>query len=332
MPQPPRIARRPPIYPAPQFPPRKPALFARTPPAVFPSILGLLGLGLALRRGLWELALPGGVADLLLGAAGALWLFAVLAYGVKLCRRPGVVIDDLRVLPGRAGLAAATMGGMALAAALAPIAPGLAKGVLTGALIAHLGLAVLLVAVLRAMPDPARRLNPSLNLTFVGPILGAVAACGLGWTGLAVAIFWATLPVAGLIWILSAVQFAREAPPPPLRPMLAIHLASAGLLATVAALTGQPALAGGLVLLGGGLLVALVAWARWLTEARFTALWGSLTFPLAAYAGALMALHWVWPGLIVLIAAMGVVPAIAATVLKMWATGALAQRTNAAEA
>ena len=44
--------RRPRMYPAPEFPPRKPALFARTPPAVFPVLLGLLGLGLALRRGL----------------------------------------------------------------------------------------------------------------------------------------------------------------------------------------------------------------------------------------------------------------------------------------
>ena len=72
--------------------------------------------------------------------------------------------------------------------------------------------------------------------------------------------------------------------------------------------------------------------ARWLTAARFTALWGSLTFPLVAYAGALMALRWDWAGLVVLIAAIGLVPAIAVQILKMWATGTLAQRTNAAEA
>ena len=332
MAQPPRSTRRPPVHPAPEFPARKPAPFARTPPAVFPALLGLLGLGLAWRRGLAELALPGGLADLLLGAAGGLWLFAVLAYGVKLWRRPGVVNDDLRVLPGRAGLAAATMGGMAVAAAVAPFAPGLAGAVLIGALLAHLGLGVLLVLVLRQSPGPARRVNPSLHLSFVGPILGAVAACALGWTGLATAIFWATLPVALLIWGMSAVQFAREAPPAPLRPMLAIHLAPAGLLATVAALTGQAGLAVALAVAGGGVLLALVVRARWLTAARFTALWGSLTFPLAAYAGALMALRWDWAGLVVLIAAIGLVPAIAVQILKMWATGTLAQRTNAAEA
>ena len=41
--------RRPRMYPAPEFPPRKPKLFARTPPAIFPSLLGVLGLGLAYR-------------------------------------------------------------------------------------------------------------------------------------------------------------------------------------------------------------------------------------------------------------------------------------------
>ena len=35
---------RPKRYPPPEFPPRRAKLFAKTPPAVFPSILGLLGL------------------------------------------------------------------------------------------------------------------------------------------------------------------------------------------------------------------------------------------------------------------------------------------------
>ena len=37
---------RPKRYPPPEFPPRRAKLFAKTPPAVFPSILGLLGLGM----------------------------------------------------------------------------------------------------------------------------------------------------------------------------------------------------------------------------------------------------------------------------------------------
>ena len=59
---PPRIGKpqRPKAFPPPEFPPRKPKLFAKTPPAIFPVVLGLLGLGLA-----WIL--------LLLGCCGICW-------------------------------------------------------------------------------------------------------------------------------------------------------------------------------------------------------------------------------------------------------------------
>lgn len=329
---PPRVSRRPPMFPVPEFPPRRPALFASTPPAVFSVLLGSLGLGLALRAGLEALQLPGGLAELWLGAAGALWLFAVLAYGVKLARRPGVLAEDLRVLPGRGGVAAASVGGMALAAALAPVAPRLAGGLLIVALAGHMAQAVALTAVLRGMPVAARGVNPALHLAFVGPIVGAYAAVELGWMALAVALFWATLPVAGLIWALSARQFAREVPPAPLRPMLAIHLASASVLATVAVQTGLGGLAVGLAVLGGLYLLALLGAARWLLGTGFSAIWGSLTFPVAAYAGALFSLGWVWLGVIMLILALGLVPWITYRILQMWVAGSLAQRTNAAVA
>ena len=58
MTQPPKIERRPKAYPPPEFPPRRPKLFAKTPPAVFPVVLGLLGLGLALRRAADVTGLP----------------------------------------------------------------------------------------------------------------------------------------------------------------------------------------------------------------------------------------------------------------------------------
>jgi len=332
MARPPHVSRRPAMYPVPEFPPRKARLFARTPPAVFPVLLGLLGLGLALRKGLADLALPGGLADLVLGAVGALWLFAALAYGLKLARRPGVLAEDMRALPGRGGVAALSQGGMALAGSLAPMAPGLGKGLLVAALLVHAVQAVVLVGVLRRLPDAARKVNPTLHLTFVGPLVGAVSAQVLGWSDLAVALFWAMLPVAVLIWGLNAALFAREVPPAPLRPLLAIHLAPASLLATVAAQTGREELAVGLALSGGAYLLLLLVSARWLLGAGFSPMWGSLTFPLAAFAGALFMLGWVWSGVMVLVLTLGLVPWIAARVLKMWATGSLAQRTNAAEA
>ncbi len=326
--------RRPKSFPPPEFPPRRPALFARTPPAVFPVILGLLGLGLALRRALAALQLPGGLVEAALGALLVLWAFGWLALAVKILRRPGVLAEDMRVLPGRAGLAAASMTGMLAAAVLLPYAPGVALGLALLSLVLHAALAVLLVAVLLRLPPEARAVNPGWHLAFVGFVVAAVPLAQLGWSGLAAGILWATMAAAAAIWVASAVQLVRRVPPAPLRPMLAIHLAPAALLSTVAGLLGHGALAQGFALLGATILVALLAAGRWIAEAGFSPLWGAFTFPLAAYGSSLILLGGGYEiaGLAVTLVALGAVPAIAWQVLKLWPGGRLAARTNAAEA
>lgn len=327
-----RAHPRPKMYPPPEFPPRRPARFARTPPAVFPAILGLFGLGLALRRGFEAAGLPVGLAETMLGAVAVLWGFAVFAYLAKMARRVSVILDDLRVLPGRAGLAAATMGAMALAAVLAPYDDGLARGVLVVGLVGHgLGLLAML-RVLAALPPEARDVTPAFHLSFVGFIVGGLAAPGVGWAGLANALLWVTIPIAVVIWAVSAVQLVRRIPPAPLRPLLAIHLAPASLFCLVAAGTGLEGLALGFAAFGGLILLALIAASRWIVESGFSALWGSFTFPLAAFASALFAVGFEVGGMVVLVAALGVVPWIAWRVVTLWGSGRLAAVTNAAEA
>jgi tellurite resistance protein len=142
------------------------------------------------------------------------------------------------------------------------------------------------------------------------------------------------LPVALAIWGVSVVQLARRVPPAPLRPMLAIHLAPASLFATTASLTGHTLLAQGFALLALAILIALLAYIRWITETGFSPLWGAFTFPMAAASTALMlqggVLGLIGQGLLVL--ALGGVPWIAYRVLKLWPGGRLAAKTNAAEA
>ncbi len=333
MPQPPQIDRRPRRFPPPEFPPRRAALFAKTPPAVFPAILGLLGLGLALRRGLAGTALAEPLEALNGGLLG-LWLFAVLALLGKILRRPGVVVEDMRALPGRAGLAAATMSGMVAASLILPFVSGLAVALAFAALALHGVLAVLLIVTLLRLPPEAREVNPTWHLSFVGFVVGAVPLALAGWTVAAQAILWATLAVAAAIWGVSLAQLIRRIPPAPLRPLLAIHLSPAALFATVASLLGQPVLAQAFAAFGAVILLALVAAARWITSAGFSAMWGALTFPLAAYASALIMTGGVFavPGLAVLVAATLIIPPIAWNVLKLWPGGRLAARTNAAEA
>lgn len=330
--------RRPRAYPAPEFPPRKPRLFARTPPAIFPSLLGLLGLGLALRTGAAVFgvsgSVPAGLIEAALGALLILWVFAVVALKVKVLRRPAVLTEDMRVLPGRSGLASATMSGMAAAAVLLPYAPGLALLLVVASLAAHAVMAAILIITLAKLPPESRNVNPTLHLSFVGFIVGAGPLAALGHVGSATVIFWVSATLALAIWAASLVQLIRSEPPAPLRPLLAIHLAPAALLSLVAVEIGQPLLSLGFTTLGMVIFLALLAGARWITLSGFSPLWGAFTFPLAAFANALLTQgdSWVWPGTVVLLLALGVVPSIAWNVLKLWPGNRLALKTNAAEA
>ncbi|MFC3180211.1 TDT family transporter [Cypionkella sinensis] len=334
MTQSPTVQRRPKAYPPPEFPPRKPKLFAKTPPVVFSVVLGLLGLGLALRRAAEVLGLPGGLVEAALGAALVFWAFATVVLLSKIARRPAVLLEDLRVLPGRAGMAACSMSAMLAAAVLVPYAPGLAYAVMVLALLAHGVLAALVIWQIARSPKEQRAVTPVWHLSFVGGIVAAIPALALGRLDLAQVLLWGALPIAALIWGASLAQLIGRIPPAPLRPLLAIHLAPAALFSMVATGLGQGILAQSFAAFGGVILLALLAGLRWVTVAGFSALWGSFTFPLVAYAAALIGLggQAQQVGLGLLAASAVVVLWVAWKVIALWPTGKLAAKTNAAEA
>jgi tellurite resistance protein len=330
---PPVPDRRPPRFPTPQFPVRRPALFATTPPVIFLPILGLLWLGLALRQACAVTGLPGAPVEAALGALAGLWLFAMLALTAKLIRRPAVLSQDLRPLPGRAGLAAATMSGMAFASVVLPYAPRLALILVTASLAGHALLALFLARHLSRDVD-GKMIDPTWQLSFAGFAAGAPVLADLGWQTPARMVFAFCLLAAVLIWFVSLVQLTRRIPPAPLRPLLALHLVPAALLSTVASLTDQPVLAAALLALAILIALALMASARWILAAGFTPLWAALTLPLAAFAIALLTFGapGSLPGLVVCIAALALIPTLGWKILKLWPGGKLAARTNAATA
>ncbi|KAJ55397.1 hypothetical protein ACMU_11925 [Actibacterium mucosum KCTC 23349] len=309
----------------------------QTPPALFPSIFGGLGLGLAWHRAVDVFGISRGVGDMLFGMAVALFAFSLFAYVVKVARRPGVLMDEMPVLPGRAGMTALILCFYLTSAGLVPIAPRIAILLLSVGLVGHFGFLVLFAIWWRGAPAEARGLNPSWHLHFVGFILADLSLIPLGFQGLALIIFWITLPIAVAIWALSAWQLTRNVPPAPLRPMLAIHLAPVSLMGTNALLLGYLPLA--LVFVGFGwlVLVGLLICTRWITTAGFSPLWGAFTFPLAAFASLnlLLAAALQSGGLrvaggVLLVAATLVVVPILAKVMQAWAKGGLGVKTNAA--
>lgn len=315
----------------------QPGLWRRTPPAIFPPVMGLFGLGLGWRVGAGAFGLPPGLAELLLGGVALLFVFAAVAWLAKPLRRASVLREELRVLPGRAGLAAGSLCVMLLAPVLVPYAPGLARGLVVASLALHAALALAVVHVLLTGPQEQRVVTPVFHLTFVGFIIGPLSLIPLGHVGAAQMILYAMVPVALAIWAVSLWQIARRVPPAPLRPLLAIHLAPASLISIVATGLGETTLAALAAGLGGAILAMLVLSVRWLVAAGFSALWGAFTFPLAAYATALLLLGGAsglravtLGGGLVLVAATLIIPPIAVKVLQAWAKGGLAKATNAA--
>ena len=314
--------------------PVPPGLWRRTPPAIFPSILGLFGLGLAWRRASVRLDLPSEVGEIILGAVTGLFAFAVLAYAVKLIRRPAVLAEDLAILPGRAGGAAMCLSAYLAAATLWPYLPGVAYAVFMAGLAWHGLFVVVLITVFLRGPAAQRRVTPVWHLSFVGFIVAAMAAQPMRLAELSEALFIVTFVMALAIWGISLEQARRESVPAPLRPLLAIHLSPAALFGLVAAGFDLMSLAMGFAGLAGAILVLLLIRARWLTAAGFTPFWGAFTFPLAATASLWLTLGGIWalPGVAALAGATALVPWVAWKVLRLWSRGQLATITNAAVA
>ncbi|RME15104.1 MAG: tellurium resistance protein, partial [Alphaproteobacteria bacterium] len=295
--------------------------------------------GIGWMRAVDAFGVPAAIGQIVLGAVTLLYLYGLGNYLAKVGRRPAVVVEDLRVLPGRAGLAAMTMAGMLMAAALASHSEALARTVLVLAMAGHGLVLVLVTRGFLVGPAEARRVTPVFHLVYVGLIVAPLAAVPLGWMELSVWIFRLAAVAAVLIWLASLLQFAREDVPAPLRPLLAIHLAPAALLGTVAMLLGMPAVALGFGGLAIVLMALMVARLPWMLAAGFSPLWGAFTFPLAAFSSLMMMLAGAgYGGAFLALGGIGLafatvfIPWVMVKVAQMWLKGQLAVKTNAAVA
>ncbi len=310
-------------------------LWRATPLAIFPPILGLFGIGLAWRAAAAQLGAPSWIGEMWLGAVCLLYVFAGIAYKAKILRRPSALLDDAKILPGRAGLSAMTASMFLFSATLVPYWTLGANIVLFAGLIAHAAGAAIIIRSLILGPAEQRRVTPVWQISFVGFIIAPVAAVPLGWMELSALIYATTLPIAAAIWIISALQFLRAGVPAPLRPLLAIHLAPVSLFGIVSVLLGYDSVALAFGWLGITVFAVGVFAARYLTESGFSPMWGGFTFPLAAFANLMLAVASLQPmpfqivGGLELVFATLAVGYIAYKVMQMWMKGTLSKLTNA---
>ena len=310
----------------------------RTPPALFPSMMGFFGMGLA-----WRAAADHGpfsitpwISYVILGVACLIELFILSSYISKVSYRPKVVLEDMQSVPGRAGISAITVSVFLFAASLAPISPTVATVALFVALPLHLLTTVLALTVMMRTPG-GLVVSPAWHLSFVGFIVACLVAVPLGYTGLSKLILVVTCLTAAIIYGVSLLQIKHAVTAAPLRPMLVIHLAPISLFATVSALLGYPVLSLVFLTLAIGLAGVLASKASYLAQAGFSPLWGAFTFPVAALSVALFVISaqvstFAWIALLPLLLVSVLAPFIFSRVLMMWASGALAIKTGAATA
>lgn len=318
--------------------PPKPEFWRRTPPALFPTLFGLLGLGLAWRAaaGALDIGITTWIGNVILAGVAVLFLFVLACYLSKLSVRPRVLLEDMSSIPGRAGAAALTLCVMLFAAAVAPVSGLVATGAFWIGLAGHAIIALAAIYVMGKSPQ-GLVVTPAWHLNFVGFIVAPLAGVSLGYTGLSQTILAATVIVAALIYGISLLQLSRGDMPPPQRPLLMIHLAPLSLFTTVASLLGRDTIALVFGVLAVGVAAVLASRVLYLTRAGFSPLWGAFTFPVAAFASAMFALSGqvaflAWVGAVPLAIASIATPLIAIRVMIMWANGALAAKSGAAVA
>ena len=324
-------------FPPPPPLPKKVGAFRRVPPAIFPAILGLLGLVAAwdFAAGLAPVVLP--LVQIASGMVTALFLFCLVSYAVKVAVRPGAMVEDLRTLPGRTGLAALALCLMVLARLFVGRNEALALLCLAAGLALLFGIAGF-VAVHRVRgTDSAGAVTPAMHLVFVGFILAPGAALPLGVVpGLVLGLVAYCALAALIILALTVWPLLTGEGTPPLRPLQGIQLAPPAFIASALMLLGQDALAWVALLWASAVAGVLLLRVRWLTEGGFSGFWSAFTFPATAYVSALLLAYqtygWDWARILGGLLLVGVtlyIPVIAFRVLKLWAKGVLAAKTNA---
>ena len=314
---------------------KRQSLWRSTPPAIFPVILGLVGLSLSWRGLGISFGLSSSFGDILLGITSALLVFFSLSYAAKLIARPSALMEDLKSPPGRAGVSAISMSFIVLAIGLLPYGE-IARYVWWFGVVLHVIIIAFVVKAISGSPPEARSVTPFQLLPFVGLVTAPLAGVELGYVLLSQLFFYGSLAVLVVILFKLAEKFIRTRPPEPLRPPYAIVLAPFSLFGMSFGLFGVEIGFLAFYIAAWIYAIALLVFTKWLTKAGFTPMWGSLTFPVATFTNInVMAMSKDYG----IIATTGAIAGgLIATVLiffisykslKMWAKRDLAKKTGA---
>ena len=314
-------------------------LWRQTPPAIFPVCLGFMSLALGWRNAANELpSIPEDIGNLMLALSTAFFVWFLMFYFAKVAARPGVVMDDMRTPPARAGMAAAAMSMMILAAALLPLGIQVPLVWWTGVFMQIFASIVVLWAIWKDPPEK-RHFSTFQYLTFVGPVVGPIAGIPLGYIWESVWLITASLVAYIIVTAGIFLTLKRDPIPVHLRPSVMIFLAPICLFALGYGGLGWETAFTIFYWLANVTAIILILLVPWMVRGGYSPVWASFTFPVAAFLNVqvlalskgygLMAEIGVYAGLVI---GTPLILWIAYRSIMQWVTGDLARKSHAAVA
>ena len=265
---------------------------AYPPVAVFASVMGVAGLGLAWRIAATAFGWPAVIGEAMLAAGALLFVGLSLVYASKAVRAPSLVVAEYRDAATSSYFGTIVISISLLAVAAIPYSRGLATVLWLIGVIAGAALLVALLGSWIVDRVPTAKVTPAWFIPVVGNAATAYAGVGLGYPQVA----WASFAFAVLCWLtLQPLIFYRllfaEPLPPRAAPSLAVLVSSPAVLGSAWFLltggTGGPVFS---ILTFKAVFMALLVGRLWKMARGMVfsvAAWG-YTFPAAALASVLL--------------------------------------------
>ena len=312
-------------------------LWRQTPPAIFPICLGFLSLALGWRNAADLLPwLSEDIGNIMLALSTAFFLWFLMFYFAKVAARPMVVLEDMHTPPARAGMAAAAMAMMVLAAALLPLNITVPPVWWAGVLMQIFASLVVLYAIWRDPPEK-RHFSTFQYLTFVGPVVGPIAGVPLGYVRESIWLIDAALVAYVIVTIGIFVTLKRDPVPDKLRPSVMIFLAPVSLFALGYGALGYETAFVLFYWISNITAAILVLMLPWMMKGGFSPVWAAFTFPIAAFLNVqvlalskgygIMAEIGVYAGFVI---GTPLIIWIAYRAILAWVTGELSKQSHAA--
>jgi len=264
---------------------------AHFPIALFSSVMGIIGLGLAWRAAAPVFALSSFVGEAIVAVSVFVYAAILICYGLKMACHPAAVKHEFLHPESVNFFPTFSIGTMLLASGVMPYAPQLAHMFWSVGAVITLVLTLVIVGRWLTHQNDVKHVNPTWFLAVVGNIVAPIAAVPLGHDELG----WMFFGIGILFWIpLFTIVLYR---------MIFHGLLPSRLLPTMMILVGPPAVGFiayvGLVgeidgfarvlLYGAGFITLLIASiARAFVGIRFSASWWAFTFPLDAFTLAIL--------------------------------------------